>query len=73
MGRLSESCLSDSCLSVSDAWEIGEINSNLTWTLIRLIYRHCCTVQKIVINEKYIDDENEEILIRLEKLTVDDV
>ena len=45
--------------SVSDAWGVGELNSNPTGTLIRLIYRHCCTAQNIVIDEKYIDDENE--------------
>ena len=48
------------CCSVFDSFGIGDLNFNLTGTLIRLIYRHCCTAQKIVIDEKYIDDENEE-------------
>ena len=43
-------------VSLSDSWGIGDLDFNLTGTLIRLIYRHYCTAQKIVIDEKYIDD-----------------
>ena len=44
------SCLSMN-LSVSDSWGIGDLNLNSSGTLISLIYRHCCTVQKVDIKE----------------------
>ena len=60
------------CCSVSDSWGIGDLN--LTGTLIRPVYWHCCTAQNIVIDEKYIDDENGENFDKAkDKLTVVDV
>ena len=60
-------------LSLSNTWAIGDLNCNPTGTLICLIYRHCCTTQKIVIDEKYIGDENEENFDNFDKPPVDDV
>jgi hypothetical protein len=55
------------CVTVSDAWGIGELNLNLPRTLICLIYRHCYTVQKIVIYDKFVDDENGENIDKARK------
>jgi hypothetical protein len=63
-------CLSEFCVTVSDSWGIEELNFNLTWTLIRLIYAGNVSPQ---LKTMLLMMRIKKISIRLEKLTVDGV
>ena len=68
-------CLTSVCVTVSDSWGIGELNFNLTGTLIRLIYTGTASPQlkRMLLMISILMMRMRKISIRLEKLTVDDI